>query len=469
VQLATVAATAKQPQFDVVINCAGDFDGVPDAPRVLTPLFDRAPSELGALEALLDDRDVTISLLEGTNPGRLICSGTVACENKRVVTRALNNVCSRAGDLILKGLKTDSAELESVSGPVRARTIDASGLSSSTAAVRSVVDRVTTKLRSRLTHVAASSDRWNVGWRSLLGPNLIDTSGPQTGSYHLLRDDGRRYYADPAIFCHHGEYYVFLEEYPLATLKGVIAVSKLQEDGTLTTPRVIIEEATHLSYPAVFEDNGQIYMIPESGDNGTVTLYRSVDFPTAWTPECALIEGVAAYDATVHRNDDGYWMFLTTSRWQSTTRDSLSIFHAENLKGPWQPHNGNPILIDSRASRPAGSMFRIGETLYRPVQDGAARYGDAVIFYRVDTLTKDKFCQTPVGRIIATEPRAACGVHTYNRCDHLEVVDICGELSGSTQAVLSYRRAPVSDGDPPALTKPEMLRAGAAASNALPQ
>jgi hypothetical protein len=431
-----------QVPFDVVINCAGDFESFPSTHRILTPLFDCAPSELGAVEALLDGREITISLLEGNASGRILCSGTVACENRNVVTRTLNNVCSRAGDLVLKGLKISPTVADAKSTSVRTRSVDMRALSSSTAAVRSLVDRVAKKLTSRLTHVASSSDRWNVGWRNVVGHDLIDASGPRVGSYKILRDDGRRYYADPVVFRHLGEQYLFVEEYPFETSKGVISVSKLGEDGNFSTPRVIMEEPTHLSYPMVFEDDGQIFMVPESAENGTVTLYRSINFPAVWVPDCILISGLAAYDATIHKNADGYWMFVTTGRWQSTTRDSLSIFHAERLRGPWHPHSGNPVLIDARASRPAGAMFRIGEQLYRPAQDGAARYGDAIVLYRVDTLTCDEFRQTAVGRIIVTKPQEACGVHTYNRFDQLEVIDICGELSGTSHAEVSLRRTP---------------------------
>jgi hypothetical protein len=113
-----------QTPFDVIINCAGDFDSLPPAHRILTPLFDQAPSELGALEALLDGRDVTIGVFEGSGLGRVVSSGTVACESRKVVTRALNNVCSRVGDLVLKALKTKSAAPSAGAVPVNPRVLD---------------------------------------------------------------------------------------------------------------------------------------------------------------------------------------------------------------------------------------------------------------------------------------------------------------------------------------------------------
>jgi hypothetical protein len=250
-----------QTPFDVIINCAGDFDSLPPAHRILTPLFDQAPSELGALEALLDGRDVTIGVFEGSGLGRVVSSGTVACESRKVVTRALNNVCSRVGDLVLKALKTKSAAPSAGAVPVNPRVLDLKGLSSA-AAVRSLVNRVALKLAWRLTRVSTASDHWNIGWRNVLGPSLIDSAGPQTGSFNLLRDDGRRYYADPAVFRHQGQYYLFMEEYPLQTGKGVISVSKMGENGLFGIPGVIMEGAGHLSYPMIFEDDGQIFMVP---------------------------------------------------------------------------------------------------------------------------------------------------------------------------------------------------------------
>ena len=49
-----------------------------------------------------------------------------------------------------------------------------------------------------------------------------------------------------------GVAYVFCEEYPYATGKGVISVFALDDEGNPGSPRVVLERPHHLSYPFVF-------------------------------------------------------------------------------------------------------------------------------------------------------------------------------------------------------------------------
>ncbi len=54
-----------------------------------------------------------------------------------------------------------------------------------------------------------------------------------------------------------------------------------------------------------------MFLIPESGDVGTVTLFAADRFPHEWEPVATLVEGVNAVDATVHAHDGILWMWLT--------------------------------------------------------------------------------------------------------------------------------------------------------------
>ena len=44
----------------------------------------------------------------------------------------------------------------------------------------------------------------------------------------------------------------------------------------------IIEEEYHLSYPYIFETKEGIFIMPESGANSDLTVYRAVSFPDKW-------------------------------------------------------------------------------------------------------------------------------------------------------------------------------------------
>ena len=46
--------------------------------------------------------------------------------------------------------------------------------------------------------------------------------------------------------------------------------------------RVALEEDFHLSFPMVFDWNGEVWMIPETGSDHSLRLYRCKTFPTQW-------------------------------------------------------------------------------------------------------------------------------------------------------------------------------------------
>ena len=50
---------------------------------------------------------------------------------------------------------------------------------------------------------------------------------------------------------------------------GCIAMIKTKDLKSWTKPQIVLQQPFHLSFPYVFEDNGTIYMIPESQESDT--------------------------------------------------------------------------------------------------------------------------------------------------------------------------------------------------------
>src|SRR5260370_16562055 len=74
--------------------------------------------------------------------------------------------------------------------------------------------------------------------------------------------------------------------------------------------------------------------------------------------------------------------------------DTLAIFYAEHLFGPWLPHASNPVLVDRTTARPAGNFVTIDGKLWRPVQDCADGYCCALGPSEIFALTPKTFNQT---------------------------------------------------------------------------
>jgi hypothetical protein len=102
----------------------------------------------------------------------------------------------------------------------------------------------------------------------------------------------------------------------------------------------------------------------------------------------------------------------------------LFVFHAQDLRGPWQPHAANPVKCDLRSARPAGPLFMLDGALYRPAQDCSVTYGGAIIINRIDRLTPEEFAEQAVRRLApAAHGPYPHGLHTLSGAGHLTLVD----------------------------------------------
>ncbi|MGE5465909.1 MAG: hypothetical protein ACM3Y9_00640, partial [Ignavibacteria bacterium] len=100
--------------------------------------------------------------------------------------------------------------------------------------------------------------------------------------YQRLLPPKDRIWADPFALERDGRHFVFFEEVPFATGKGHIAVMEVSDDGRHSAPVKVLERDYHLSYPFLIEHRGDLFMVPESGQNRSVELYRCMRFPDIW-------------------------------------------------------------------------------------------------------------------------------------------------------------------------------------------
>jgi hypothetical protein len=263
---------------------------------------------------------------------------------------------------------------------------------------------------------------WRIGYRFTDTPGVAETGELGLG-WRQVPDDGGHFYADPFPFQWQGRHFIFVEDYPHATGKALISVVEVDQAGAPSRPMPVLEERFHLSYPQLFERDGAIWMLPEASASDRLTLYRAERFPDRWTPEAVLLDGRAVSDATLLEHDGRLWLFATEREGHGSTSDTLAVFHAPTLKGPWTPHRMNPILIDRRRARPGGAFIRTGGRILLPVQDGTETYGGGLGLSEL--LQLDYTCV----RLSDPVPVGAKGdwpypqIHTLNRAGRLEVID----------------------------------------------
>jgi hypothetical protein len=283
-------------------------------------------------------------------------------------------------------------------------------------AARLLADRIGTRIRAKF---FSSGRQWFLAYRRRTEARRFDDS---TG-YQLVVPTTDRFYADPFLVERDGRTFLFFEDFRYAENRALISCLEIAADGTAGPVREVLRCPYHLSYPFLFEHDGELYMIPESKENMSVKLYRATQFPYEWELESVLLENVFAVDATIHHANGKFWMFAGVSNGKYSNCDELSIFFAEDLKGPWKPHPRNPIITDVRRARPAGALFFDQGRLIRPSQDCGKDYGYAIVFSEVLKLNESEYEERPISKITPDWMARNLCTHTYSCSERFEVID----------------------------------------------
>ena len=98
--------------------------------------------------------------------------------------------------------------------------------------------------------------------KSIVGPNVPDVADFR--ELPLVAGSGQM--ADPFLYETGGRTYLLFEDVPVGSTRGRLGCVEIFADGRYCDFVVILERKYHLSYPCVFESEGETYMIPESSE-----------------------------------------------------------------------------------------------------------------------------------------------------------------------------------------------------------
>jgi len=336
---------------------------------------------------------------------------SVTRSREALFARATGFVARALRELHATGCKWIEERTQPAAGPGMQRFPDASGL------LRDI-STIGLRVARRATEKALTVDQWSIAYR--FGAEDAWDGGLE--GFHRLEPPKGWFWADPFPIQWDGRNYIFFEELPLGARKAHISVVEVDRDGRASQPVKVLERDYHLSYPFLVEEDGQLYMIPETAGNGTVEVYRCEQFPASWKLERVLLRDVRCVDATLHRLGSRWWMFVNTAVQGGEFNEELHLFSSETLLGEWRPHPRNPVKCDVRGARPAGGLFWNGNRLYRPGQVCTPLYGSAITVNRVTRLNLDEYAEEEDHRIEPREP-GTLGIHTFNRAGDLTVTD----------------------------------------------
>ena len=233
-------------------------------------------------------------------------------------------------------------------------------------------------------------------------------------------------WADPFLFEYGKQTYVFFEAIPNSTKRGKISCGILKNND-ITNVVDVFNFPYHMSYPSIFQEGDDIFLMPESCENKNLTIYRCLDFPRKWEVYATVFEGEVVCDATYYKDVDGTkWLFVNKQADGNAPMETeLFIYRIDSLKfNRMEPHAQNPVIINAAMGRNGGAIFSDSTGVYRPSQvniDGV--YGRALSINKIEKLTINEYEERQIKIINPDFYPGLLATHHLHQTDDKFVID----------------------------------------------
>jgi hypothetical protein len=202
--------------------------------------------------------------------------------------------------------------------------------------------------------------------------------------------------ADPFMLRVKDTWYMFFEVIHWQNNKGDIGFAISENGVEWTYQQIVLAEPFHLSYPYIFEWQNEYYLLPESSQANSIRLYKAVNFPERWSLTTTLLEGRDYVDSSIFRFDDKWWLLAGCGA-PPFYADTLCLYYATDLMGPWLQHPASPIIeANPHIARPAGRVLVLNDRVIRYAQDCSPKYGTQVHVFEINELTTTSYHEREV-------------------------------------------------------------------------
>lgn len=207
-------------------------------------------------------------------------------------------------------------------------------------------------------------------------------------TFNDVTDVPASFLADPFMLRVDDTWYMYFEVMNRARKQGEIGLATSSNALHWQYQRIVLAEPYHLSYPYVFEWDGDYYMMPETLQPGSVRLYKAEAFPDRWSLVGELLHGQYA-DSSLFRFDDRWWLYTCSTPFH---HDTLRLYFADELLGRWREHPRSPVISgDKSRARPGGRVLAARDRVIRYTQDCHPNYGTQVRAFEISTLTTSDY------------------------------------------------------------------------------
>lgn len=262
------------------------------------------------------------------------------------------------------------------------------------------------------------AESWNIAWRKKeIGSILED----KKTCFNIIKNSIFYWAADPFVFEYNGEVYIFAELYDYIKRRGTLGYCKLNSKKKVKWKKIISEEY-HLSYPYIYEENGNIYILPESSGCDELYVYKAICFPNKWKKERIIRNHKKYADTTpLIPNNQNLLLSYCLNDKNTYNLELIDLFDFNNDK----------ILEEDylQMKRPAGKNFYYNEKIIRPAQICKNSYGEGLVFYEYVINQYREYSEKIIEKIYPYDltfnrNMYTEGIHTYGGNDEYEIIDI---------------------------------------------
>src|SRR3954453_4419521 len=252
-----------QPQpgeADIVVDFTGASRARDCSARLyLRPLFNGVAGENAALAAILAGDLPVIEIVDEVD-GAVLDRGHPSAEIAAGLSGGLETVMARTLTMVAAILSGRQRIVPQMARPARI----GNGRPPAAYGARGLA----TSIAKEIYRLCCYAPHWHVGWRFNDGAGVWQTGNLSGSRWNVLADPGNHFYADPFPITWQGRTFVFFEDLDHRVGKGIISAIEFDDAGPVGEVVPVLNEPWHLSYPFLIEDDGALWMIPESSTNG---------------------------------------------------------------------------------------------------------------------------------------------------------------------------------------------------------
>lgn len=270
-----------------------------------------------------------------------------------------------------------------------------------------LINSLPVKIANQLPFGALTNkQRWSIGIYE--GESPIDLAAHKGVKNPVLSrrdvtDVRAEFVADPFMIKVEQTWFMFFEVLNQKTYLGEIGLATSVDALNWQYQKIVLAEPFHLSYPYVFEWMNEYYMIPETHQASAIRLYKASKFPTEWSFVGELLNGSFFLDASIFRYAEKWWLFTENST--ENKFDTLHLYYADELFGPWLKHPQSPVVKgDGHIARPGGRVLVTGDRIIRYTQDCLPDYGTQVRAFEITELTTTNYQEREIDQKLVVSP-----------------------------------------------------------------